>query len=191
MTPTDLLHRITAAFNAAGIQYMLCGSFASTYYGLPRSTQDIDFVIAATADQVRVLIQHLPNDAYYVDLDAALEALRRRSMFNVIDLATSWKIDLIFSKDREFDLAEFGRRRQIDFLGVPLLVMSAEGSVLAKLEWAKLSQSQRQIEDAAGILKLQGRLLNYDYLKNWVDNLHLQAQWKAVLQSAGISGELP
>jgi hypothetical protein len=189
MTLTDLLSRITAAFDAAAIQYMLVGSFASTYYGLPRSTLDIDFVIEATAQQVRDLIQHLPSEAYYVELDTALDALRQRSMFNVIDIATSWKIDLIFGKGREFDLAEFARRRRINYQGVSLFITSPEGSVLAKLEWARLGQSQRQIEDAAGILKVLRQSLDYTYLKTWIEGLQLQREWRDAAQAAGISGE--
>ena len=50
------------------------GPSQSASYGAPRSTQDIDFVIAATPSELRGLIQGLPSDQYYVDLDAALEA---------------------------------------------------------------------------------------------------------------------
>ncbi len=49
MSNLDVFKRITAAFDQAGIAYMLTGSFAAAYYGTPRSTQDIDLVIAATA----------------------------------------------------------------------------------------------------------------------------------------------
>ena len=59
---------------SAGIGYMLAGSFASAYYGAPRTTQDIDLVIEATADQLRTFVQLLSKDQYYVDLDAVLEA---------------------------------------------------------------------------------------------------------------------
>jgi hypothetical protein len=74
---------------------MLAGSFASAYYGAPRTTLGIDFVIAATADQLRTFVQLLSKDQYYVDLDAALEARKHQSLFNVVDMETAWKIDLI------------------------------------------------------------------------------------------------
>ncbi|HSY30831.1 MAG TPA: hypothetical protein VLA42_02480 [Verrucomicrobiae bacterium] len=47
----DIFRRITAGLDQAGIAYMLSGSFASAYYGAPRSTQDIDLVIGATPSQ--------------------------------------------------------------------------------------------------------------------------------------------
>jgi hypothetical protein len=147
-------------------------------------------VIDATAQQLLALIQHFPPEAYYVDPDTALEALRRRSMFNVIDLATSWKIDLIFAKAREFDRVQLRRRKQITLHGVAVFVSSAEDSVLAKLEWAKLARSQRHIEDAAGVLKLQKDSLDFPYLREWVENLQLNIQWKDACEAAGIPAEL-
>jgi hypothetical protein len=76
-------------------------------------------------------------------LDAALEA-HTRPLFNVIDLATGWKIDLIIRKSRAFSQEEFGRRQLVSVQGLPLYVASAEDVVIAKLEWSKLAQSQRR-----------------------------------------------
>jgi hypothetical protein len=53
---------------------MLVGSFASTYYGAARSTQNIDLMIQATPAQLRAFAQSLPSEEYHVDLDAAVEA---------------------------------------------------------------------------------------------------------------------
>ena len=89
MSASEVFQRLTAALDRAGIAYRLSGSFASAYYGASRSTQDIDLVIEATPTQLRDLVKNLPSENYYVDLDAALEAQRRQSQFNVIDLASS------------------------------------------------------------------------------------------------------
>jgi len=53
MSAPEVLRRITAAFENAGIAYMLTGSFASAHYGVPRSTQDSDLIIEATAVQLQ------------------------------------------------------------------------------------------------------------------------------------------
>jgi hypothetical protein len=110
MSVSEVFHRITSALDEAGITYMLAGSFASAYCGAPRTTQDVDFVIAATADQLRTFVQLLSKDQYYVDLDAALEARKHQSLFNVVDMATGWKIDLVIRKSRPFSEEEFRRR---------------------------------------------------------------------------------
>jgi hypothetical protein len=179
--------RVTAALDHAGIAYMLTGSFASVYYGSPRSTQDIDLVIAANPAQLRAFIEGLPSGEYYADLDAALEAHKRESMFNVIDLKTGWKIDLIMRKARPFSQEEFGRRQRLEMQGTSLFVASAEDIILAKLEWSKLAQSQRQIEDAAGILKIRGDSLDRSYLDKWVRELGLTKEWNDAQRMARLS----
>ena len=164
---------------------MLAGSFASAYYGAPRTTQDIDLVIAATPAELRSFVSLLPSDEYYVDLDAALEAHARQSMFNVVDLTTGWKIDLIIRKSRAFSEEEFSRRKCVDLPGVALFVASAEDIVVAKLEWAKQAQSQRHIEDVAGILRMRSHLLDHAYLEKWIDALGLGPEWKQAQRTAG------
>lgn len=185
MTAKDVFPRVTGALERAGIPHMLTGSFASSYYGVPRTTQDIDFVIAPTPDQLRSLAALLPATEYYFDLNAALDAQRRESLFNMIDLATGWKIDFIIRKSRPFSREEFDRRLIVEFEGMRLSVATAEDVLIAKLEWAKRGESQRQIEDAAGILRIRTENLDRKYIENWVRQLGLEEQWQAARQAGG------
>jgi hypothetical protein len=187
MSFLEVLQRTTAALDRTGIAYMLTGSFASVYYGSPRSTQDIDLVIAANPAQLRAFIEALPGAEYYADLDAALEAHKRESLFNIIDLKTGWKIDMIIRKARPFSQEEFGRRQLLSMHGVSLFVASAEDVILSKLEWSKLAQSQRQIEDAAGILKIRADSLDRSYLDKWIRELGLTKEWNEAQRMAELS----
>ncbi len=184
MSFLDVVERVAALLERAGIPYMLTGSFAGVYYGSPRSTQDIDIVIAPTPAQLREFLATVPRAEYYVMDKDALEALRRESMFNIVDMKTSWKIDLIICKSRAFSREEFSRRKLQNVQGTSLFVASAEDMILAKLEWAKLGKSQRQIEDAANILKLRADWLDRTYLDKWVGELELAEQWKDALRLA-------
>lgn len=65
MNPTEVLRRLVAALDKVGIAYMLSGSLAGAYYGISRSTQDIDFVIDATAEQLQAFVRHLRPEEYY------------------------------------------------------------------------------------------------------------------------------
>ena len=177
MSVPEVFERITTALERAGISYMLSGSFASAYYGSPRSTQDIDLVIEATPKQLQSFIGALPSNAYYADLDAALDAHQHQSLFNVIDLATGWKIDLIIRKSRAFSQEEFRRRQLVDLHNISLLLASAEDVIISKLEWAKLAQSRRQIEDVAAILRVRWDSLDQSYLEKWLAELDLNQQW--------------
>jgi hypothetical protein len=186
MSISEVLQKITTALDQNNIAYMLTGSFASAYYGTPRSTQDIDLVVEATPAQLRSLVQSLPGDQYYSDLDAALQAHKAESMFNVIDLSTGWKIDLIIRKSRPFSREEFHRRVRVNLQGVSLFVASMEDTAIAKLEWSKLAQSQRQIEDVAAILRARQETLDRSYVEKWTSELHLEDEWDKARGAAGI-----
>ncbi len=120
-------------------------------------------------------------------MEAALEAHERQSLFNVIDLATGWKIDLIIRKSRAFSLEEFGRRQLVDLQDASLFVASAEDVVIAKVEWSKLAESRRQIEDVAAILRVQWGSLDLSYLEKWIVDLRLRDEWSEALRLAGLS----
>jgi hypothetical protein len=60
-----------------------------------------------------------------VDTDAALDALRRRGDFNVIDLATGWKVDLITRKSRAFRRLEFDGRHTLELHDMQVAIATA------------------------------------------------------------------
>jgi hypothetical protein len=182
----EVFRRIFAPLAASNIPYMLVGSFASSYYGALRSTQDIDIVISATPEQLRQLVQLLQPMDYYADIGAALDALKNHSMFNVLDNKTGWKIDFIFRKPTPFGREGLHRRQSVQFQGVELFIASPEDLVVSKLEWAKMGGSQLQIRDVATVLKKRWASLDHSYLKKWVAELDLAAEWQSALQQAGI-----
>jgi hypothetical protein len=104
--PGGLLRKIIAALEAAHIPHMVVGSFASTAHGEPRTTRDLDLVIDPRPDQLNELLAALDAEHYYVDSDVAHDALRHRSMFNIIEIATGWKLDLVIRKARPFSIEE-------------------------------------------------------------------------------------
>lgn len=187
MSARDVFRRIIAALDGAGIHHMLTGSFASSYHGSPRATQDIDLVIETDEPRARRFVHSLPTAEYYADEGAAVEAVRNETHFNVVDLATGWKIDLIVRKSRLFSVEEFARRRTVEFEGTRLSVATAEDLIIAKLEWAKKGESNRQIEDVAMILKLRATELDDAYLHRWVERLSLESEWIAARSRAGLA----
>lgn len=182
----SLLRRLRDLLDGAAVPFMVAGSFASTAHGLPRTTQDLDLVIDATPESLEALLRAMPPEHYYVDPDAARDALARRTMFNVIDQATGWKVDLIVRKNRAFSREEFARRIAMPLLGVPLFVASPEDTIVAKLEWsAQSGGSSRQRRDVAGIVATVGSALDSDYIERWVRELGLEAEWSAAQSSDG------
>jgi hypothetical protein len=118
-------------------------------------------------------------------LEEAMQALRHRSQFNVIDQRGVWKIDFIIRKDRPFSMAEFARRRLTTILGVPVYAATAEDILIAKLEWAQMGESERQLRDASGIIAIQGTSLDVTYVERWVAALSLESEWERAKALAG------
>jgi hypothetical protein len=169
-----VLATLGAALDAAGIQWMVAGSVASSTWGEIRSTQDIDVVVVASRTSLVNLCRALPADRWYADPDMAIDAARRQSMFNIIDLESGWKIDIILQKGRAFSREEFARRRRAEVDGTPVWMASPEDVILTKLEWAKATASERQIRDAAGIVAVQGSALDGAWLARWAKTLDVE-----------------
>ena len=85
------LGRLIGALDQAGVPHMLAGSFASSVHGAPRTTRDIDLVIAPTLESLERLLTLLAGEDFYFDVSVAREEFARRGQFNVIDSATAWK----------------------------------------------------------------------------------------------------
>jgi hypothetical protein len=181
-----VFRRIAEALRAADVPYMLTGSFASSYFGALRSTQDIDIVIAASTAQVSLLVQSLQANDYYADQKAALDAHREQSMFNAIDNQTGWKIDFIFRKSNAYSQEAFQRRKSVQFQGAQMFVASSEDVIISKLDWAKMGESTRQIEDVAAVLKKQHQVVDSAYIEKWIKELGLDTQWAHARQIAGL-----
>ncbi len=187
MSFVEVLRRVTARLHESKVPYMVTGSIAASYYGLVRATQDLDIVIAADADAVKRLMSLFPESGYYARLQDALQALRHSSMFNVLDMESSWKIDFIYRKPAPFHRQAFERRRPVTFEGVPAFMVSLEDLIVAKLEWARMSESERQIRDVSTIAQKRSRELDRNYLEKWVAQLGLSEQWSAARKAAGLA----
>jgi len=94
---------------------------------------------------------------------------------------------MIIRKSRAFSQEEFRRRQRVSLHDVPLFVASAEDVVVSKLEWTKVAQSRRQIEDAAAILRMRRDALDNSCLAKWIDELGLKKEWDDAERVAGIA----
>ena len=181
---TEFLKDIITALEQSGISYMVSGSISSTFYGRPRSTQDVDIIIEATIENLQELVTILQEKKYYADEETALEALAHETLFNVFDASSGYKADLIIRKDRPYSLEEFKRRKSVDVLGVPLYLVTPEDAILSKLEWAKKGQSERQFTDALGVAIVQAERLDWEYMQSWTKILDLDEYYQRLVDES-------
>jgi hypothetical protein len=180
----EVFRRVSEVLHASAVPYMLTGSFCSSYYGVLRATHDVDIVISPTTQSLTGLVQNLNAKGYYADLQAALPAQREHSMFNAIDNQTGWKIDFIFCKPTVYAREAFQRRKEVVFQENPIFVSTVEDLIISKLDWAKMGESARQIEDVAAVLKKQRNSVDFAYVEKWIKELQLSSQWDSARKAA-------
>jgi hypothetical protein len=183
MTQNDVLLQVAQCLTAAGIPFMVAGSVVSSAYSQPRSTNDVDIVIDPEPAQLEHWLTQLGSD-YYVNADAARDAVQRRSMFNIIHLKSGWKVDLIVRKDRPFSVGELQRKRTVDLGGQTLPVATAEDTILTKLEWNLITPSERQVLDALQVAIAQWSQLDVEYLRKWAPSLGVADDLEKLLRVA-------
>jgi hypothetical protein len=179
----EFIRWLTERLEVVGIPFMIAGSLASSIHGEPRSTNDIDLVIDPTPEQLERLVMSIENRCY-VNGQTACDALRLRSMFNVVDLKSGWKADLIIRKDRPFSRQEFERRKIEPLMGLHVPVVSPEDTILSKLEWSKKRESERQFRDALGVTIVYLQELDRPYFARWAGELVLDDLLAEVLEKA-------
>lgn len=192
MEPTTLqvMLQVIAVLDALGIPYLVGGSLASSLYGIPRSTNDVDLVVDLAPGQVAALIAALEPD-FLVDEEAIGEAIQFRRSFNLIHMTTMDKLDLFVTGDHTWRRQELSRRRPervtADPGEPPVYFASPEDTVLSKLDWYRRGGevSDRQWSDIQAVLKVQADRLDRTYLREWADWLGVRDLLERTLAEAG------
>ncbi|MFP4027835.1 MAG: hypothetical protein ACLFWL_08600 [Candidatus Brocadiia bacterium] len=91
--PIRVVRMVAEKLEKLNIPYAVVGSLASSVYGIPRSTQDVDVVAAMMLGDVDAFVEGLRDD-FYVSSGMIEEAIEHRSSFNVIHLNTMLKVDV-------------------------------------------------------------------------------------------------
>ena len=178
MTEQELLQDCLRRLNQSSIDYMLVGSMAGNYWGIPRSTHDIDFVVAYSEKDVESIVT-LFEDDFFIQEISVRSALKPPYQFNALDNRSAMKVDFFRLAGDAYELERFKRRRQVTLLGQPAVLAAPEDIVLHKLRWHTISPSNRQLTDAAGILSVSGGIIDNEYLDHWATEIqvtHLLAE---------------
>lgn len=193
MADSDILSAlkpVVVALDEMGVAYEIGGSVASSACGVPRTTLDVDVVAALGRDHVKEFVGRLQS-LYYVDENAAFDAVDRQSSFNLIHLGTMLKVDVFVLKSRVYDQKAFQRKRKdrlnLDPEGDSFYFASPEDVVLNKLEWYRLGRelSERQWTDVLGVLKVQHGAVDIPYMQHWAGILGITDLLERALLEAG------
>jgi hypothetical protein len=174
--PNLVVAKLARVFDALGIRYLVGGSVASSHYGIPRLTRDVDLVAEVRLAHADAIAAALAEE-FYVDADMIKDAVKRRASFNVLHLATMFKADVFIRKGDSWSHEEMERARteeiEVPDGKVAVRFASPEDTLLHKLVWYKLGNevSDRQWGDVLGLLQVQGDALDHQYLDRWAPAL--------------------
>ena len=173
--PIAVTLQVIDALEQVGAAYVIGGSLASTIHGVVRTTLDADILADLSLPHAEPFAGLLAG-AFYLDIDAIRHAIRQRSSFNLIHLATMFKVDIFVSKDRPFDWQQFDRRQPWiadPASGRTIYVATPEDTVLTKLAWYRMGGevSDRQWRDILGVLAVQEDRLDLAYMQQWAETL--------------------
>src|SRR5207344_3587117 len=90
MNERELLVDCLRRLNRAGVTYYLTGSMASNYWGIPRTTHDLDFVVQLSDPAGAPILREFSKD-FYIDEKAVRAAQQPPYQFNAIDNRSALK----------------------------------------------------------------------------------------------------
>jgi hypothetical protein len=180
----EALFQVLDVLEALEIPYMVVGSFASTFWGRPRTTHDADLVVLIPPSRIRELARLLAT-RFYAPEFVIEEAVRKRDQFNAIHLGSAFKVDFWLLKDAPHDQERFRRRLLGLLFEREAWISSPEDVILSKLQWYQMaSGSDRQLQDALEVYEVQEPYLEQDYLDRWAHALGLADLLAQIRQQA-------
>jgi hypothetical protein len=183
MLEPDLFLLFVRPLNLLGIHYIIGGSVAAIFYGEPRLTHDIGFVVFLNSRDVRRLADAFPaKDFYFPPIETVLTEAGReqRGHFNIIHVATGFKADIYLSGRDELNAWGFERRQKAEYEGETLILAPPEYVIARKLEYYREGHSEKHLRDIRSILTLSEARLDQAALKNWIHRLGLETEWQLV-----------
>lgn len=189
--PIRALLAVVGILEELQLPYAIGGSVASSVFGEPRASADADLIVELAEQRLPELASRLEG-GFYISEDAARDAIRRQSSFNIIHLESMYKIDMFVASSSTLDREQLSRRVQVDLTLEPrcsAYVTAAENVVLRKLDWYRQGSgiSDQQWRDVLGVLKVQGSALDVDYLRRIAEEADLTALLERALAESGRS----
>lgn len=152
---------------------------ASTIWGEPRFTQDVDLVVDLRSEHIPEFVRLVSPD-WYVDSELVQRAVERCTSFNLIRLTRMVKVDVFVPPNEGLHQSKWARavRQLVDPEGGRSLdITSPEDILLQKLSWYRAGDcvADSQWRDVTALLRIRGASLDKAYLDEWALRLGLES----------------
>ena len=171
------------ALENVGVPSMLVGSLSTNLYGIPRSTEDADFVVQLGSASLQQIMARL-GPGFRLDPQASFETATGTTRHIVEALGdTAFKIELFHLSNDAHDQERFARRRQVRVLNRMTYAPTPEDVVITKLRWSLQANRSKDVDDVRNVIAVQGKHLDWDYIHRWCDQHGTRALLDKIRQS--------
>ncbi len=163
----SVIERIVKCLSQAQLPYHITGDLASSYYGEPRYTQDIDIVLTIQSSEDIKSLFELLSPEFIFDEVAARNAISEKSMFQLLDDATMIRVDIHVGESVPQELK---RSKDVELLpGLRANLVSCEDAILSKLLWIKKGSGKSE-QDVIMMIKSASEL-DVNFVKSMSESL--------------------
>lgn len=183
MPEPELFLLFVRPLNRVGIRYVISGSVAAIFYGEPRLTNDVDFVVFLNTEDIQRLADVFPRTEFYLpppETIAAEIAREQRGHFNIIHMDTGFKADLYLTGRDDLNAWAFRRKRHVTFEGEGMVLAPPEYVIIRKLEYFREGGSEKHLRDIRSMLTISGEQLDQVALEEWIQRRGVAPQWEQV-----------
>ena len=181
MPEPELFLLFVRPLNRAGIRYVVSGSVAAIFYGEPRLTHDVDFVVFLNANDLQKLVEAFPAKDFYLpptETMLAETAREQNGHFNLIHRDTGFKADMYPTGRDELNAWAFRGKRAIEFEGERVMLASPEYVIVRKLEYYREGHAEKHLRDIHAMLAVSGEQLDRPALNELIQRRGLQSEWR-------------
>lgn len=183
MPEPELFLLFVRPLNRAGIRYVVSGSVVAIFYGEPRLTHDVDFVVFLNANDIQKLLTVFPGTEFYappVETMLAETAREQGGHFNLIHRETGFKADMYPTGRDELNAWAFRGKRPAEFEGETIMLAPPEYVIVRKLEYYREGHAEKHLRDIRAMLAVSGDQLNRAEMSEWIQRRGLEAEWHLV-----------
>ena len=183
MPEPELFLLFVRPLNRAGLRYVVRGSVAAIFYGEPRLTHNVDFVVFLNANDTRRLSDAFPEKDFYLPpMETILaETVRdHHGYFNLIHRDTGFKADMYPTGRDELNAWAFRGKRAVDYEGEEVMLAPPEYVIVRKLEYFREGRAEEHLRDIRAMLAVSGGQLDRQTLNEWIQRQGLEAEWRQV-----------
>ena len=168
MKVEELAAIVVTACEAEKVDHMVTGAFAVGFYGIPRSTKDVDLVIGVEigSDAIERIISRLDPDVEFGTQVQFDTLTRGRRHVGRSRKSAPLQVELFECFGDTFVMQQFARRRKLlsPQLKRVTWLPTPEDVVVQKLRWGR----NKDLDDARDVLAVQGpETLDMAYIENW------------------------